>query len=172
MKPSRFQWLAGVIYAHPEHKVVGRTRLQKTVLLLQRLGLPTDYSYMLHFYGPYSDGLHAEILLLKQMELVAEECQISASGAPYYIVKATESAVLPDVEKFKPVIEKMNRADPVVLELAATYDSFRSTGSNHDDSLTRLRHKKGSKCEDGRQEKALLLLQDLGLLTDMFVSAA
>ena len=42
MKTGNFWWLAGVIAAHDGRRVVGRTRLQKTVKLLQRLGLPTD----------------------------------------------------------------------------------------------------------------------------------
>lgn len=62
---ERFQWLAAVIAAHPEHKVIGRTRLQKTVKLLQRLGVPTRFGYKLHHYGPYSEDLQSEIGLLQ-----------------------------------------------------------------------------------------------------------
>ena len=47
---EKFRWLAAVIAAHPGHKVVGRTRLQKTVKLLKQLGAPLDYDYMIHFY--------------------------------------------------------------------------------------------------------------------------
>lgn len=52
---ERFRWLAGAIAAHKDRKVVGRTRLQKEIKLLQRLGFPTEYSYTLFFYGPYSE---------------------------------------------------------------------------------------------------------------------
>ncbi|KKL80241.1 hypothetical protein LCGC14_2006760, partial [marine sediment metagenome] len=45
MSIENYRWLAGLIAAHPERKVVGRTRLQKEVKLLQRCGFPTDYSY-------------------------------------------------------------------------------------------------------------------------------
>ena len=62
---EKFRWLAAVVAAHPEHKVVGRTRLQKTVKLLQRLGAPLDYDYTIHFYGPYSEGVQADIGLLE-----------------------------------------------------------------------------------------------------------
>lgn len=67
---EKFLWLAAVIAAHPEHKVVGRTRLQKTVKLLQRLGAPMDYDYMIHFYGPYSEGVQADIGLLEAFGFV------------------------------------------------------------------------------------------------------
>ncbi len=61
---ERFRWLAGVIAAHSSGQVHGRTRPQKTIRLLQRAGLPSDYRYKLFFYGPYTHGLHAELGLL------------------------------------------------------------------------------------------------------------
>jgi len=48
-RPENWRWLAAVIAAHPNHEVYGRTRLQKTVWLLQSMGMPTDYVYSLHF---------------------------------------------------------------------------------------------------------------------------
>ena len=162
MNPSRYQWLAGVIFAHPENKVVGRTRLQKTIRLLQRLGFPTDYSYQLYFYGPYSDGLMSEIRLIEQFELVTEEQKFS-NGDPYYIIQAKPDAHLPEIDLYLPLIEKMSNADSVVLELAATYDAFRDLGSDHEKALVKLRNKKGEKCDRGNQEKALDLLKELGL---------
>jgi hypothetical protein len=47
--------------------------------------------------------------------------------------------------------------------LAATYDAFREAGSDHEEAIKRLRRKKGSKCDNGNQEKALELLVALGL---------
>ena len=77
-----FRWLAGVIAAHPDQQVVGRTRLQKEIKLLQRLGLPTDYSYSTHFYGPYSEELQAEIGLLESIGIVTEEEHTSRDDTP------------------------------------------------------------------------------------------
>ena len=160
---ERFRWLAGAIAAHPDRKIVGRTRLQKEIKLLQRLRFPTEYSYTLHFYGPYSEGLHAEIGLLESLGLIEEEPQTNREGVPYYILRAKPDAVLPEIAPFQPYIDKMDAADAVVLELAATYDMFRSMGSDHKESLERLHRKKGSKCEEGREVAALQLLRDLGL---------
>lgn len=160
---ERFRWLAAAIAAHPERKVVGRTRLQKEIKLLQRLKFPTEYSYTLHFYGPYSESLHAEIGLLESLGLVEEESVLSSDGSPYYILQAKPEAVLPEIQPFQKSINIMNEADAVVLELAATYDMFRGMGSDHKEALVRLRRKKGSKCDDGRQQKALQLLKSLGL---------
>ena len=165
MPLERFRWLAGAIAAHPDRKVVGRTRLQKEIKLLQRLRFPTEYSYTLHFYGPYSEGLHAEIGLLESLGLVEEEPQISREGNPFYILRAKPEAVLPDIERFQQYIDRMHAAEAVVLELAATYDMFRSMGSDHQEACERLRRKKGSKCDGGNLEQALTLLGDLGLET-------
>jgi uncharacterized protein YwgA len=163
---EKFRWLAAVIAAHPNHRVVGRTRLQKTINLLQRLKLPTNYGYTTFFYGPYSEGLHADIGLLKHYGLIDEQEKTAQDGSTYYIISTTPESALPsEIRPFQPFIDRMQQADAVVLELAATYDSFRAMGSNHDEALERLRRKKGNKCQGGNEEAALALLRDLGLPT-------
>ena len=157
--------LAAVIAEHESHQVVGRTRLQKTVKLLQRLGLPTDYGYMNFFYGPYSEAVQTDIRLLEHLGLVQEESHTNQNGQSYYIFRAEPTAALPQVACWRDAIARMSRADPVVLELAATYDSFREMGSDHAQALARLRHKKGPKCDGGNLEAAFELLQELGLPT-------
>jgi hypothetical protein len=163
MSIENYRWLAGLIAAHPDQKVVGRTRLQKEVKLLQRCGFPTDYSYTIHFYGPYSEALQADISLLKAFGLVDETGEVSKEGNPYYILRAKAATALSELEHFRDRIELLNDASAVVLELAATYDAFREAGSDREEANQRLRRKKGSKCDNGNQEKALELLVALGL---------
>ena len=147
MKPDKYRWLAGLIAAHPNREVVGRTRLQKTVKLLQRLGFPTDYRYTIYFYGPYSEDLQAGVELLDNFGLIAEEeHKNQKEGTVYYTIRAKKEAELPEITEFKSVIEQLSIADPVVLELAATYDAFRELGCDHKEALQRLRRKKGDKC--------------------------
>ena len=166
---EKFRWLAAVIAAHDEHTVVGRTRLQKTIMLLKRLGAPLDYDYMIHFYGPYSEGVQSDIGLLENLGLVSETAQNAQDGSTYYVLRANDEAVaLANSEEVKPfhkAIDRMSEADPIVLELAATYDAFREMGTEHEKAIVRLRRKKGLKCEAGREEAALNLLKDLGLST-------
>ena len=89
MEPDKYRWLAALIAAHPRREVVGRTRLQKTVKLLQRLGLPTDYRYTLYFYGPYSEDLQAGVGLLDNFGLIKEEeHQNQKDGTVYYTIRA------------------------------------------------------------------------------------
>lgn len=164
---EKYLWLAAVIAAHPEHKVVGRTRLQKTVKLLQRLGAPLDYDYMIHFYGPYSEGVQSDIGLLEQFGLVEENECPAQDGSSYFVLQATDAAKplaeREDVGKFESAITTMSKADAVVLELAATYDAFREMGCKHASAIERLKRKKGQKCAGTNVEKALALLKALKL---------
>lgn len=162
---ENYRWLAGLIAAHPERKVFGRTRLQKEVKLLQSLGFGTDYSYTIHFYGPYSEGLYSDIGLLQAIGLVEESSAMTADGNPYYILTTPPAAELAQIEEFRNEIDRLAEAPAVHLELAATYDAFRDAGADHEDALVRLRRKKGSKCDGGNLEAALKLLDDLRLET-------
>ena len=166
MSIENYRWLAALVAAHPEGKIFGRTRLQKEVKLLQRLGLPTDYSYTIHFYGPYSESLQGDIGLLDAFDLVDETYDVTRDGNPYYILRAKQAHGLPSVKEFDKQIALLNDAPTVILELAATYDAFREEDADHDEALERLRRKKGPKCDGGNLEKALELLKSLGLETE------
>jgi uncharacterized protein YwgA len=152
------RWLASVIAAHPNHEVVGRTRLQKTVCLLQRLGMPTDYAFSLHFYGPYSEDLRADIGVCGQLGLVEERVQTGMDGTDYYVLTAPAAALKPEFDVFRHYVDLFSQQTLVTLELAATYDAFRQMGLSHDESLSRLRAKKGEKCAGGREAMAIELL--------------
>lgn len=164
MRTGNFWWLAAVIAAHEGRRVVGRTRLQKTVKLLQRLGLPTDYRYSIFFYGPYSEGVFGDTQLLAQMGLITEqECPAGEAGTPYFVMTARQEAALEELSRWQEGIEAIQAADLVVLELAATYDAFREMGSDHEEAVTRLKHKKASRWTPERHARALELLRGLGL---------
>ena len=164
MRTGNFWWLAAVIAAHENRRVIGRTRLQKTVKLLQRLKLPTDYRCSIFFYGPYSEGVFRDIGLLAELGLIREEERSSQEGGtPYFVLQAQAEAEMAEVGAWRPAIARMQEADLVDLELAATYDAFREMGSDHAEGLERLRHKKAAKWTAERERRALGLLGELGL---------
>lgn len=163
MTIENYRWLAALIAAHRGREVYGRTRLQKEVKLLQRLGFPTHYDYMIHFYGPYSESLHSDIGLLEACGFIEQTAEATKDGKPVYKLVANERSDLPSVSDFAKQIAKLDAAPTVVLELAATYDAFREMGSDHAEAIERLRRKKGAKCDGGNQEKALELLESFGL---------
>ena len=158
-----FRWLAAVIAAHPDRKVFGRTRLQKTMKLLQRKGLPTELTFSIHHYGPYSEGLKGEVALLGLYRLAKEEVRPGTGERNYYTYTAEPDAALPELAPFQNWIDAIRRTDDVPLELAATYDTFRSMGYDHAESLDFLRRKKGDKCLNGNEARAFELLRALDL---------
>jgi uncharacterized protein YwgA len=160
---ERYRWLAAVIGAHPNREVYGRTRLQKTIKLLQSLGLPTGYSYMNYFYGPYSESLQADLRLVQQLGLVTENHGTTQDGTEYYVFTAGQPPG-PEIGPYRSAIEVLSRADTVILELAATYQAFKELGLDNNEAKQRLRQKKGSKCDNGNEDRAMELLTDLGRL--------
>ena len=168
---ENFHWLASVVANHPNHEVFGRTRLQKTVWLLQRLGMPTDYSYSLHFYGPYSEEVKADVGLAEQFGLISETPRPAQDGTVYFLLRAEPSENLPDLGDLKQALELLAGEESTVLELAATYDSFRKMGLSNEDALDSLRAKKGDKCGNGKEGQALHLLRKLNLQTGISEAA-
>src|SRR5262249_27529197 len=96
--------------------------------------------------------------------LIREEERLSQEGgSPYFILQASPEAELPEMEPYLPAVGQMEKADLVILELAATFDAFRELGSDHEQALGRLRHKKAGKWSEERETRALDLLRRLGL---------
>lgn len=160
---ENFRWLAAVVADHPDRLLVGRTRLQKTVRLLQRRGLPTTYKFSNYFYGPYSEALQADVKLSEALGLISEESSENKEGTAYFRFHARDKAAVKEIEPFSKAIQILSKTDPVILELAATYDAFREQGSGHKEALNQLRRKKGAKCDEGREGAALKLLESIGL---------
>lgn len=161
---TKDRWIAGIIAGHDNKTVVGRTRLQKTVWLLQAVELPSGYDFKMHHYGPYSEGLQADLSVVKAMGLVKEDVKESQNGKEYSVFTADESAALEQLEKFREPLDKIKSVeDPVVLELAATYGAFRKMGLAHSVALKELKAKKGAKCRDECLTAASELLSNLKL---------
>jgi hypothetical protein len=160
---ENYQMLAGVISAHPNRQVEGRIRLHRTVRLLQRIGLPTDYTFSVHFDGPYSQELHSDLKMIVQTGLGTEECKLSRKGEEFFIIKAIARVSLGLIEKFQPPIDLIAAADFQTLEFASTYDQYREMGSSHQDALNRVRSKVGGGHDGRRADSALTLLRGFGL---------
>jgi len=160
---ENYQVLAGVISAHPNHQVEGRIRLHKTIRLLQRIGLPTDYTFSFHFDGPYSQELHSDLKMIMQTGLGTEECRLSRKGDEFFVLKAVSKVRLTVLDRFQSSIERIGAADIQTLEFASVYDQCREMGSSHQDALNRVRTKTGRSHDGRRADFALTLLRELGL---------
>jgi uncharacterized protein YwgA len=161
---ENYQMLAGVISAHPNRQVEGRIRLHKTIRLLQRIGLPTDYTFSFHFDGPYSQELHSDLKMIVQTGLGTEECKLSRNGDEFFILKAVSKARLAMLDQFESSIGLIAAADMQTLDFASVYDQYREMGSSHQDALNRVRSKIGQSHDARKADPALTLLRELGLL--------
>ena len=152
-------------------ELVGRTRLQKTVFLLNCCGAEFDLSFSYHYYGPYSfelkDGwVDAEA----EARIVVEEA-VGGYGVPYSIFrvespKTGKSALntlgkLPQREA-KHALKRMDRASNTVLELAATMVYLRKDCPS-DKIIEEVKALKPNKATDRLLAEAGQLLDDLGL---------
>lgn len=160
---ENYRLLAGIIEAHPNREVLGRMRLQSTVRLLQRIGISTDYTFSIHFHGPYSEELRSDITIIQRLGLGVEQQLEGRAEGESFTIQAVPEAAHPEIAHLTATIHTLAEADPIVLELAAIYDIFRETGSGHLDALCRLRAKKATKCDDRRLEEAMGILRTLGL---------
>jgi uncharacterized protein YwgA len=171
MNQESFWLLAELIASHPEGHIFGRLRLQKTVYLLQRAGFPSNFLFSLFFDGPYSDGLFSDLKLLKEWGVVRETEKRDEAGEPEFLLQVVQTTPPQGIDGFRDKIALLAAADPMVLDLAATYEGFRQLGSDHVDALQSLRRKKRSKWTPAREAAAVGLLEALGLPTTEHATA-
>ena len=70
-------------------QLVGRVRLQKTVYLLDRLGLESGFDYDYHHYGPFSRDIDNAVADAEAFELVEERFgRRQLDGAPLQHLQA------------------------------------------------------------------------------------
>jgi uncharacterized protein YwgA len=130
-------WLAKLISSVTE--VDSRKRLQKSIYLLQCAGCPLQFSYILHYYGPYSFELAGLIDQLKGADIINESPEATGFGNIQYRSKISQKGkpVLENFqrsktgrrvyEQIKPFIsrfQELNQENLWVLELAATIAYF------------------------------------------------
>lgn len=158
---EEYQWLAAVISAHPDQRIVGRVRLQKVVKLLQSCGLPTRYEYHIHFNGPYSEAVMEDIALLKRFGTLLET--VDGNRSTYAIIPG---AFQPrhEMDFLKTQIDLISQEERTfTLELAATYAMFKEMGYDTADALARTRRKKQRAWTVETENGAFALLESLEL---------
>ncbi|MCY4452791.1 MAG: hypothetical protein OXC01_12650 [Immundisolibacterales bacterium] len=151
-------------------QLVGRVRLQKTVYLLDQLGLESGFDYDYHHYGPFSRDIDNAVADAEAFELVEEKFgRRQVDGARYSIFKLTDEGYeLPamigrlDGVELQRLLQEFQEANVTVLELAATAN-WLVKEEGQDDWQESLRRRKGRKVNGGRLDRALALLRDIGL---------
>ncbi len=163
---NREQFVADIIAAAPEQKLVSRVRLQKIAYLLEQMGCDLGFEYSYHHYGPFSHDLDRAILDAKAFGLVKEVvANRKSDGASYSIFKLTEGNTVSDTSNilpFKTQIQRLANFNVTVLELAATAH-WLAECEKVDDWQKEIDRRKGIKTKNGRLDKALDLLRELHL---------
>lgn len=109
-------------------ELVGRTRLQKTVSLLEMVGLGYGFTFDYHHYGPYSDDFAVSLDRAVALNYVTEEERRANWGGRYSIFKAPEQRPTGDAARDQ-LISIAKSADAVALELAVTAAFLAREGS-------------------------------------------
>ena len=161
------EFIAAIVKASSKQRLIGRVRLQKIVYLLQRLGLEEaqafDFSY--HHYGPYSEQVDSARWFANAAELIEEKRERrKVDSAAYSIFKLGNAEK--EVPELPPEYAKQVRQwadiDSIVLELAATAH-WLVAEEKVDDWREEIHRRKTWKVKNGRLDKALELLKELGL---------
>lgn len=160
--------VAAAVIAAAGGALTGRVRLQKTVYLLDRLGLNSGFSFDYHHYGPFSRDLDNAMADAKAFGLVDEDFDRRQSdGASYSIFRLKREAKADaygdlGADEACRLVRLFAGTNVTVLELAATVD-WLARVEGYADWRAEITKRKGVKVQNGRLEKALDLLRALNL---------
>lgn len=148
--------------------VAGRIRLQKTIYLLAKMGLPVPFTFIYHHYGPFSADLANTIDFSIEFGMVEEEvAHRKSDGARFskFRLKARPNSRQSDFFRRREVedaLEKFMAATSTVLELAGTIYWLKHD-ERYADWRSEIIRRKGVKTREGRLEEAVNLLHSVGL---------
>ncbi len=158
MSEPNFRWLASVIAAHRDQTVKASRRICYVMLILQEMGLKTDYLFPMFFGGPHGDAVYSDLQMLSGYGFTEEI-------APFTHKTLSESWAI-DIEKnFLNAIKVMEESNIIILQLAATYIAFDSWGDRNK-QMGLLTDSKGSKCSEENLLAMFTLLKDLNWAGD------
>lgn len=148
-------------------QLVGRIRMQKVVYLLDQLGMGSDTDFEYHHYGPYSEEVSDAVTDAKFWGKLSEVVNFRvADGAPYSTfissINPPENLGALSAEKAQHYLEKFAGCSSTVLELAATVH-WLACVEKVSDWHSEIEKRKTGKTGNGRLEKAISLLSDIGL---------
>ena len=148
-------------------ELVGRIRLQKVVYLLDQLGMNSGASFEYHHYGPYSEAVSDAVTDAKFWGHLEEVVSFRVTdGAPYSSFRTDNPAPARlgelRAEDATRYLGMFKGHTSTVLEVAATVH-WLVFKEGRADWRAQIEVRKEGKTGNGRLDKALGLLQELGL---------
>jgi uncharacterized protein len=143
-------------------RLVGKTRLQKSVYLLGLCGIDLGFDFDYHHYGPYSEELSEASRDAEILGMLSVEWR-SSYGNDFATFYSKAKADIPQAELSRRVLELLGGYETTVLELAATAD-FLSKNGYKGDPWGETSRRKASKATPTRIEQSKRLLSELAAL--------
>lgn len=142
-------------------RVVGKTRLQKSLYFLEAAGVGGGLDFEYYHYGPYSEDASIAIDDAIALGIINQRWCDSQQGRSYAVFEApdyVEVETSNTVEHHKCILEILRNYDSISLELAATADFLRKSG--YEDFWNETVTRKSMKASKDRLKKAQSLLSD------------
>ena len=157
--------LVGIVSLN-DGRLVGRTRLQKTVFLLERCGMESGIPFSYYHYGPYSPELTAAWEMAEAQGLLKMEERPGNFDMPYTVFTTEEPPPHElgnlSSETVGRVLQRVGKYSDVVVELAATLVYL---ADKYGDSVSdEVKRRKPLKATDKRLAEAENLLMEIGLV--------
>lgn len=109
-------------------ELVGRTRLHKTICLLELAGKGDGFNFIYKHYGPYSEDLATFVKAARFYERLIEEEKFAEWGGKYSIFTTNEQLSEDADQTRVKLIRTANDAPLKALELAVTAAFLKSNG--------------------------------------------
>jgi uncharacterized protein len=143
-------------------RIVGRTRLQKTVYLLESCGVDLGFDFDYHHYGPYSEDLSIASSDAVALGLIEMQWH-NAYGNEYAVFTTVAEPETKLSRKAGDALKILDQYDAVTLELAATVDFLERNGYP-ETAWEEMSRRKASKITTHRVSSSRKLLKELALL--------
>ena len=140
---------------------LGRTAIQKLVYFLQVLGVPMQFKFRIHHFGPYCDDIASTLDWLQADGVILDQSKKPrysdfAPGGNWPTVKGSYEPALNNYQStIDAVVKALGAMEPRTLELISTLDfSYRwvhAQGGNgpwKDRTVKKLKQIKGDKFND------------------------
>jgi uncharacterized protein YwgA len=146
-------------------ELVGKTRLQKTVYLLENCGLEGEFDFTYHNYGPFSREVEEATEFAVISNRIEQNKKLGNHGIRYFEFISKEEAPNKlgnlDGEMIQESLKSMGGYSSIELELAATIAFLNNSGLDRDLVDGKVEELKPAKATDEKLQRAHNLLSDL-----------
>ena len=162
---DQFDYVGALVQLN-EGKIIGKTRLQKTVFLLESKKLGNDFDFDYHNFGPFSSELAFAVDGAEFLGYLETEEHHGHHSIPYVIFKSTDKAPKFEnddlLEERRNVLATIRDYTPLQLEIAATAIYLKGNGYP-DTSWQEVKNRKPLKAKDNTIDAAKVLVEELRL---------